>query len=411
MLPPVLEIIVVWHPKDREAAALANMLFEHFHGTAFSGLIGGAIEVYVRSAGWCADAGAPRPLPNASFNHPAGVANPHVVAVVPLLGIELAAEVEPEGSAWREYMSLIQAAAKQDPTRFGVFPHALDPGALDGTVLGQLLGRFQRLVASPPKDGDTLDTLLSRELAQGVAQLLTDRPDGRLTVFISHTKRHSQGEGGSVAALIDEVRAVIKSTRLAEFFDATDLQPGQDWDSDLRIGAATSALLAIRTDLYPSREWCQREMLIAKREGMPVVILDAIGAGEERGSFLMDHVPRTSVRLKDGKWDRADIYRALDVMVDQCLKRELWRLQEQLTHGSLGLTVAWWAPHAPEPITLLKWLNEQKPPAEGDDLVIIHPDPPLGADERKVLQEMMLLSGSKRTLVVMTPRLLAARSA
>ena len=111
-----------------------------------------------RSAGWRAQDDAPRPLPGANYSHPAGVVNPHVVAVVPLLGIELAAAVEREGSAWRGYMSLIQAAAKQDPTRFGVFPHALDPGALDGTVLGQLLCCFQRLAASAPKDGDTLET-------------------------------------------------------------------------------------------------------------------------------------------------------------------------------------------------------------------------------------------------------------
>jgi len=39
-------------------------------------------------------------------------------------------------------------------------------------------------------------------------------------------------------------------------------------------------------------------MLIAKRAGMPIVILDAPVLGEERGSFLMDHVPRVPVRLE-----------------------------------------------------------------------------------------------------------------
>jgi hypothetical protein len=144
---------------------------------------------------------------------------------------------------------------------------------------------------------------------------------------------------------------------------------------------------------------------------MPVIILDAFGAGEERGSFLMDHVPRTPARRVAGRWDRADIYKCLDVMVDQCLKRELWRLQEKLARGALGMTVAWWAPHAPEPVTLLNWLGERRIDSEGDELVIIHPDPPLGADEKKVLQELVSLAGIHRTLVVMTPRLLAARSA
>lgn len=411
MLPPVLEIIVVWHPRDTQAAALADLVFDHFHGTAYSGLIGGAIEVYVRSVSWSDEVDAPRPLPVPAFEHPAGVANPHVVAVVPLLGVELAAEIEREGSAWREYIRRIDAEAQRHAGRFGVFPYALSFRAIDDTLLGKLLGTYQRLAAGSPKDGDTVGRLLCRELAQGIAQLLMQRDKARLTIFISHTKRPSQGEGETVEALIGEVRSVIKSTRLAEFFDATDLQPGQDWDAELRNGAATSALLAIRTDLYPSREWCQREMLIAKRVGMPVVILDAIGAGEERGSFLMDHVPRTPIRMTGGRWNRSEIYRALDVMVDQCLKRELWRLQENLTKSALGVDIDWWSPHAPEPITFLKWLIERQPSLGDSDLVIIHPDPPLGADERKVLQEMLQLSGSRRTLVVMTPRLLAARSA
>jgi len=51
MLPPVLEIYVVWHGGDKPAAQIAREIVEHFHGTIFSGLIGGAIEVYVRNTG------------------------------------------------------------------------------------------------------------------------------------------------------------------------------------------------------------------------------------------------------------------------------------------------------------------------------------------------------------------------
>ena len=51
MVPPILEIFVVWHPEDREGEAVADQFVEHFHGTTFSGLIGGAVEIYVRSEG------------------------------------------------------------------------------------------------------------------------------------------------------------------------------------------------------------------------------------------------------------------------------------------------------------------------------------------------------------------------
>lgn len=410
MLPPVLEIVVIWHPRDEEGAALANMLFDHFHGTAFSGLIGGAIELYVRSAGWRSETDAPRPLPLPGCQHPAGVANPHVVAVVPLMGIEMAAAVQQSDSPWHGYLREIADCAKQHPTRVGVFPYAMDLAAIYDTELGKIMQAPQRVAAVAPMPSDTLDQLLCRELAQGIAQLLIGGA-ARLTIFISHTKRHSRGEGDTVDALIGEVRQVIGSTRLQEFFDAADLQVGKDWDATLRDRAASSALLAIRTDLYPSREWCQREMLIAKCQGMPVVILDALGAGEERGSFLMDHVPRAPARTLDDKWDRADIYRCLDIIVNQCLKRELWRLQEKLAGDSLGVAVDWWAPHAPELVTLLKWLRERHVEPEGDDLIVIHPDPPLGPEEKELLQQQVAVAGIKRNLVVMTPRMLAARSA
>jgi hypothetical protein len=236
----------------------------------------------------------------------------------------------------------------------------------------------------------------------------------RLTVFISHTKRNSPAEGENVDALIEAVRAVIRNTRLSEFFDEADLQVGRDWSKELTERAATSALLAVRTDLYPSREWCQREMLIAKREGMPVIIMDAIGDGEERGSFLMDHVPRVPARLIGGHWVRADIRRGLNLLVDECLKRVLWdRQREAAEAGRIPHNIWWWAPHAPEPITLLKRLHEAKRagqfPTDATELIVLHPDPPLGPDEKVALSELVALSGLDAKLEVVTPRLLAAR--
>src|SRR5690606_19742950 len=138
----------------------------------------------------------------------------------------------------------------------------------------------------------------------------------------------------------------------------------------------------------------------------------ALGEAEERGSFLMDHVPRVPARTENGHWRRADIHRALNLLVDECLKRAVWRHQQRLAEDHFE--VAWWAPHAPEPITLAKWLEEQRQAnrlaPEGDDLIVLHPDPPLGPEEKTVLQEILALAGIERKLDVMTPRLLAARS-
>ena len=111
-------------------------------------------------------------------------------------------------------------------------------------------------------------------------------------VFISHAKHFSGTEtdlpGGP---LYEQVRSVIADTPPGEFFDAHDLLPGTDWAAELEANAGTSAMLMVRTDRYASREWTQREVLVAKQHDVPIVGLIALTEGEARGSFLMDHVP------------------------------------------------------------------------------------------------------------------------
>jgi hypothetical protein len=306
-------------------------------------------------------------------------------------------------------------AQRAHSDRIGIFPVAVDPGASSGNRISEMLTGYLSIgVPSGLGDPEPLDELRCRDLAQGLAQMIAGS-NARLQVFISHTRRTGSGEGEDVHRLIKLVREIILETRLRHFFDASDLQPGRNWEEELRRQAASSALLALRTDLYASRTWCQREMLIAKRAGMPIVILDFLGRGEERGSFLMDHIPRIPVRDLDSPLSKAEIRRGLNLLVDECLKRAIWNVQRSLAVHRSELEISWWAPHAPEPVTLTHWLVERT--AEGafvlgdGDLRILHPDPPLGPDERDALQEMLGLMGHRGTLDVMTPRALSARGA
>lgn len=402
---------MVWHPKDTAGHQAASQLFDHFHGTSFSGLIGGAIEVYERSEGWRSKSDSPRPVPFPEDPPPNDIPAARIVAVVPVLANEFALAVESGHGAWNAFAESIVAAQEAMPSRIGIFPLLLDGGAGDGTRLGHIFRRFQRIAASSsdPIPEPAAD-VRCRDLAQGISQLIAGS-DSRLNIFISHTKRQGAGEEG-IAALISLVRSIISETRLRYFFDTNDLQPGRDFDAELRTKAASSAILALRTDLYASREWCQREMLIAKQHGMPIVILDALRVGEERGSFLMDNVPRFPARGDAGDWKRSDVRRGLNVLVDQCLKRSLWELQKELAAVRPELNIDWWPSHAPEPITLANWMRQaQNTGTMPSGLRILHPDPPLGPDEVAVLQQIAWLGGSVDSCDVMTPRMLAARGA
>ncbi|WP_431918795.1 hypothetical protein [Micromonospora wenchangensis] len=413
MLPPVLEIYVVWHPGDRAGAAVADEVVRHFHGSLFTGLLDGAVEVYVRSAGWCGPDDAPRPIPMPHAPPANGLEQAQLTVVVPVLGYELAAAVESGQGAWHRYVTQIGTGQRLSPDRVAVFPLVLQRGAVEGTELGRLLNRFHGLDRGPRDVGETVAERRCRDLAQGIAQFAGGAPTGRLTVFISHTQQPGNQEQAAVRELIARVRSIIGHTRLNDFFSTNDLQVGTDWGDALRANAAASALLALRTDRYASRAWCQWEVLLAKRAGMPVVILDALHQGEERGSFLLGNAPCVPVRHRAGGWVEADIRRGVNLLVDECLKRTLWGRQRELAGRLPGLDVTWWAPHAPEPVTLAAWLAERHPAGAavrgGGRIRILHPDPPLGPAERQVLDQVAQVGGLDTPLDILTPRTLAAR--
>jgi hypothetical protein len=415
MLPPILEIYVVWHPRDHSGANVAQAMVNHFQGSTFSGLLGGAVEVYVRSTGWRSPDDAPRPIPFPTAAPPAPNRPPQPVltAVVPIIDVELASAVERRSGPWHDYLSEIVRAHQTHEQQVAIFPIATASSAAHGTELGRLFDLFHAIGRGGSSSEDDRFRTWCRDLAQGITQYLGGT-DQRLTVFISHSSSvDSRGNGGD-GGLTARVREIVANTRLAKFFSTSDLQPGRNWSRELTEKARSSALLAVRTSTYATRPWCQREMLTAKTAGMPIVVLDALDQYEERGSFLMDHVPRVRVGREDGDWREADVVGGLNLLVDECLKRTLWLRQGELAGGfaGTGWPATWWAPHAPEPVTLVAWLHEQLSadtlPPDGP-IRIVHPDPPIGPDELSVLDQIVRLGGVRNPLDVVTPRQLAAR--
>lgn len=417
MLAPVLEIYVVWHPLEAaDAEAIALDLAEHFQGGAFASLLSGAVEVYVRCAGWADEDDAPRPIAWLGGAPSIGGVEPAMfTAVVPIVGLQLSRSMEDPNARWHAYIAAAVDAQRRDPAHVRLFPLRL-AGMTQQSRLARLLSSNQYL-AEPDVHAEIeepMPELRRRDLAQGIAQWISPLAGDRLRVFISHTKRQGTPDE-PVDGLLRQVRKVLDSGRVGTFFDAHDLQPGEDWDRALRQEAGASALLALRTDLYATREWCQREMLSAKVHGMPVLVVEALTEGETRGSFLMDHTPRIPLHCQpNGSWPVAGIRRAVNLLADAWLHRVLWLRQRELAAAHPQLRRYWWAPYAPEPSTFAAWLPDvtayHDAAASGAELCILHPDPPLGPDETQVLQQIALLAGHGQ-LDLTTPRLLSARGA
>lgn len=409
-VPPILEVYVLWHPDDDLGAQVSEWLMEHFHGPAYAGLAGGAVEVYLRSTGWRVDSGPPRPLP---FMQPlpAGLPSPQICAVVPVLGRALAKAVR-DDDQWHDYLHAVFAAdtliagsaARGDPV-VGVYP-LWDPRAeISGSTLGTLASHLQALPRQAAAAGPTLARELSQAIAQRLHQETASGAGGdRITVFISHTKWHAPTQRDAGPQLVATVRDVLQGTHLDAFFDAHDLQVGEPWEATLDTAAGRNALLMVRTDLYASREWTQREVVTAKENDLPVVALYAVREQEERGSFLMDHVP--VIPCPPGSTETA-VERALNRLVDETLKRALW-LAQRIYLEPDGFD--WLPVHAPEPVTLVKWLHERRAAATNDaPTFIMHPDPPLGPREQTAITDLCALAGLTDKVDILTPRTFATR--
>lgn len=399
LIPPVLDVFVVWHPDDVLGEEMLSWVSEHFRSTAFSGLAGGAVEVYGRSVGWVSPETAPRDL---GINSPLGGLLPAAQfnAIVPVLGVNLARAVR-DDDTWATYINEIVQLDQVD--HVGVYPLRIPDAEISDSALAAAVGSLQAL----PEESLASSADLGRELCQAIAQRVEADMggDARVRVFISHTKHDSLEEADQEGPpLFATVRDVIAQTRLSAFFDAQDLQPGTQWETVLDANASNCALLMVRTDKYAGREWTQREVLAAKLHDVPIVGMYALNAGEERGSFLMDHVPSVACDIRNPK---PSILMALNRLVDEALKRALWSAQTLYLRED-GFD---WTPvHSPEPVTLAPWLAIHKRDNPNDEHVwIIHPDPPLGPKERDVIVELCELAGFTDNVDVLTPRTFAAR--
>lgn len=405
--PPILEIYVLWHPDDDLGSTIGDQLISHFHGAAYAGLAGGAVEVYLRSTAWDGATGPPRPMPFMS-PLPAGLPAAQITAVIPILGRHLARAVRSDDD-WRGYVDAIFAADQTTsvapgPPIVGVYPLAVPGANLSGSSLAALATRPQALPQSAAHSARTLAREVAQAISQRLAHILVDSDiEERLTVFISHTKHAADARdpGPTIARV---VRKVLSDTHLDSFFDAHDIQVGEDWERALDEEASRHALLMVRTDSYAGREWTQREVHVAKVHDIPIVCLHAVRGEEQRGSFLMDHVP--VIACPEGQEDEA-AEQALNRLVDEALKRALWQAQ-RIYLAQDGFD--WLPVHAPEPVTAIDWLQSHGADAAAESkLVMMHPDPPLGPRERQVILDLCRIADHTASVEILTPRTYAAR--
>jgi len=92
------------------------------------------------------------------------------------------------------------------------------------------------------------------------------------------------------------------------FYDVEHIQPGDDWRKVLEENAKYPAvLIALRTDEYEKRYWCQREYLWAESKGIPILVVD-LRSGQYYDSARLPFDTAPMVKVHDGNLVRVILH-------------------------------------------------------------------------------------------------------
>lgn len=370
---PFLVLYVVWHPNFTDGPGIADTLREHFRRKLYENVAGGTgLSVIYRFA---AAPGSTAPLP-------IDLAEAETTAVVVLADTNLAADL-----VWTKYIQELVERTEMAGLGTRVFPVAIDAGVLGKLGVEEQALRWDQWGGSLDELRQRLTAELTYEfcrmLRHYLEQLKHPAEDvvaleaylKKVQIFLSHSKHDENGE-----RIAHAIRDRLHSGHgLASFFDVHDIPAGLRFQKVLFQQVRVSAMVAIHTDSYSSREWCRREVIEAKRWNVPLVVANSISDLDERGFPYMGNVP--VVRLEPHGTERIDL--VIGHLLDEILKDFLWRCRVEIAREAVGSGVVF-VPRPPELISLAALPSA----ADLPEPVIVYPDPPLSAEEERLFAEV-----------------------
>lgn len=155
----------------------------------------------------------------------------------------------------------------------------------------------EQMILLPNDDITACWDEVSSRIYDCLIRYMKDMHQGKLKLFISHAKRDG-------LAIAENLRNSIRSkTKLDSFFDKNDIIEGVDFENQIRENVKSSLLMVLDSDAYGTRQWCQKEILCAKKYGVPIVVVDMHSDVITRTFPYMGNVP--SIRLKEDNLDTA----------------------------------------------------------------------------------------------------------
>lgn len=190
-----------------------------------------------------------------------------------------------------------------------------------------------------------------------------------IKIFLSHAKN---GDTGRLHA--ESIKRFIENTNISHFFDATEISPGFKFDDEIIEHIKESTVVAISSDAYSSRYWCQREILCAKEFHKPMIAVDCLEDYEDRIFPAGSNVPCVHVS-PESPISESDILRVLTAAILETIRHHhaLKSLEHYQSRGWIGNDcVLVSRPPEIRQILALK---------EGGGSQICYPEPPIYSEE------------------------------
>jgi len=203
-----------------------------------------------------------------------------------------------------------------------------------------------------------------------------------LKIFLSHAK---DGENGIDIA--EQLKQYLDSSALKSFFDANDIAPGYRFDSEIVQNIKESSVIAINSDVYSSRYWCQREIQVAKQYDRPILEVDVLNREMDRKFPYATNIPVVRININDGI-DDEELVRILTMMLVETIR--FYYAREQLGNVSvLGNSIKLCF-RPPELTDIEKILvkDENSEKIKSNYEAIMYPDPPIYSEEIQYIEKL-----------------------
>jgi hypothetical protein len=357
-IKPPLSIYVGWHERFIGGLTLAEEIFTFFNRDVKDSLARGiGIPVLYRSG---------------KLLSKISEANSKFTAVVLLVDANMVIDEN-----WNKYIEGLIAESQKFPKHFKIYPVAIEGNAFN---LTNELPKTNFIRAyEHNNEFNYISTMLTHEFCRLLFDInrINEETDSRvgapLKLFISHAKEDGVKFAKNLCAYING------ATPLKTFFDANDIAFGYDFPQEIESHIHNSVFVAIHTDKYSSREWCRREVVLAKRHNRPMVLINLIIEGEDRSFPYMANVKTIRINQKrttSEKNARITLFTLAETLRFKYQELFMDYLVQQFPIPAEERTIFSYPPE------LLTLFNE----VVKDKKYILYPDPPLSQEELDILK-------------------------